>query len=69
MRGYGTCLGFDLINNWDPYHFERFMNRWGIIVVVLGSSTIGIRPSLLLEPRHAAHFRDALTYYNPRIEF
>ena len=69
LRGYGTYLGFDLIDNGSAEHFERFMSRYGIIVAVVGPSTIGLRPSLLLEPRHAAHFRDAVIDYNPRIEF
>ena len=69
MRGYGTYLGFDLVDNTTSHHFNQFMSRCGIIVAIVGPKTIGIRPSLLLEPRHAAHFRDALTYYNPRIEF
>lgn len=69
LRGYGTYLGFDLAHNGSAEHFEEFMSRYGIIVAVVGPSTIGLRPSLLLEPRHAGHFRDAVLEYNPRIEF
>lgn len=69
LRGNGTFLGFDLKDSKAVNHLQTHLIRNGILVSMVGHRTIGLRPSLMLEPNHASHLRDALKSYNPRFHF
>jgi 4-aminobutyrate aminotransferase-like enzyme len=69
LRGNGTFLGFDLKDSRSVNHFQTHLIRNGILASMVGHRTIGIRPSLLLEPNHASHFRDVFKSYNPSFHF
>ena len=69
LRGYGTYLGLDLDGFKEAKHLQTHLIRNGILVAMVGPQTLGIRPSLLLEPSHASHLRDALIDYNPNFHF
>jgi len=65
LRGNGTFLGFDLTDFESTLHIHKYLVRNGIYTSIIGPLTIGIRPSLILEPRHVYHLRDALIAYSP----
>lgn len=69
LRGQGTFLAFDLAGYEETRHLATHLIRYGIMVAMVGPRTIGLRPSLLLEPMHASHLRDALFAYNPHFDF
>jgi 4-aminobutyrate aminotransferase/(S)-3-amino-2-methylpropionate transaminase len=69
LRGNGTFLGFDLKDSNSVNHFQTHLIRNGILASMVGHRTIGIRPSLMLEPNHASHFRDVFQSYNPSFHF
>lgn len=69
LRGQGTYLAWDTAGYEATRHMATHLIRYGIMVAMVGPRTIGIRPSLLLEPIHAAHLRDALLEYNPNFDF
>lgn len=69
LRGQGTFIGFDLKDYNATRHLSTHLIRYGILVAMIGPTTIGLRPSLLLEPMHAASLRDALIEYNPNFYF
>ena len=69
LRGYGTFLAFDCANFEQTMHLDQHFLNYGILTAMIGPTTIGIRPSLILEPMHAAYFRDAFEAYNPDYEF
>lgn len=69
LRGNGTFLGFDVDDYEAAQHMQKYLLRNGLLVAQVGPTTIGLRPSLILEPKHVAHLRDALIAYNPRFDF
>jgi len=69
LRGYGTYLGLDLEGYKEAQHLQTHLIRSGILVAMVGPHTLGIRPSLMLEPSHASHLRDAIIDYNPKFHF
>lgn len=67
LRGHGTFLGFDVEDFHRAQHLQKYLLRNGIMVAMVGPQTLGLRPSLLLEPLHAAHLRDAIQNYHPEL--
>lgn len=57
VRGYGHHLSFDLTST-KAGDFLKHMFKIGAYVNMVGPTTVGIRPSLTLEPKHLSHFRD-----------
>ena len=69
LRGHGTFIGWDLYDTEDTLHMQRYLHRNGILTSMIGAKTLGIRPSLTLQPKHAAHLRNALTNYHSDLNF
>ena len=68
LRGYGTYLAFDVEDHKRAQHLQKFLLRNGILLGMIGPQTLGLRPSLLLEPLHAAHLRDSIDNYQPNLD-
>ena len=62
VRGYGTFIGFD-----TPYgdNLQKWLFKSGIHLLRCGPTTFGMRPALILGPKHAAHIRESLINYHP----
>ena len=69
VRGNGTFLGWDLSDSKNMYHMHRYLLRNGILTSIIGPYTLGIRPSVTLLPKQAAHLRNVLASYSPRMQF
>ena len=67
VRGAGTYIGFD-VENGQSDSMMRWLQKRGIIVSKTGPETLGVRPALVLQPKHAASLRDALKQYHPNHE-
>ena len=64
VRGAGTYIGFDVeADNADS--MLNWLNKRGIVAAKTGPQTLAVRPALVLQPKHAAHFRDAVKNYHP----
>lgn len=68
LRGYGTFLAWDMPDFERAGHIHRYLIRNGIFTSILGPGVVGIRPSLTLLPKQAAHLRDIIDGYNPNLE-
>jgi 4-aminobutyrate aminotransferase-like enzyme len=66
IRGYGTFIGFDVPEGHSEI-VQRYLFRSGIHLLRCGPHTFGLRPSLILGPKHAAYLRDSLMYYSSNI--
>ena len=64
VRGAGTYIGFD-VKDGKAESMMRWLQKRGIIVSKTGPNTLGLRPALVLQPKHAASLRDALYQYHP----
>jgi 4-aminobutyrate aminotransferase/(S)-3-amino-2-methylpropionate transaminase len=69
LRGLGTFIGWDLRDTENTQHMQRYLHRNGVLTAMLGPNTLGIRPSLTLLPKQAAHLRDIIVSYNPSLNF
>ena len=54
VRGYGTFLGFDTSNENVAESLQRYLFKAGINLLRCGPKSFGLRPALILEPKHAA---------------
>lgn len=63
VRGLGTFIAWDVEDHEAVQRQVKMLAKSGVRVTALGETTVGIRPSLILEPIHAAHLRDALQYF------
>lgn len=68
VKGYGTFLGFDVHNQTTALLMQKWFFRSGIHLLKCGPLSFGIRPSLLLGPKQAAHLRDNLMNYSPNFD-
>lgn len=65
VRGYGTFLGFDTPSAHLAENMQKYFFRSGINLLRCGDNSFGLRPALILGPKHAANLRDNLLYYHP----
>ena len=65
VRGYGTFLGFDTPSENHAELVQGYLFKTGIHLLRCGPKTFGLRPALILEPKHAAQLRESLIYYHP----
>jgi len=65
VRGLGTAISFDLVNRGACDSMQAWLLKRGIVVARVGPQTLGMRPSLILGPSHAANLRDAVRAYHP----
>lgn len=63
VRGYGNFIGFDM-DGGKTKKFQHFMLKSGVYTSVVGAETIGIRGSLVLEPKHLPALRDSIAYFD-----
>lgn len=54
VRGYGTFIGFDATFEDTAEKMQRYFFKSGINLLRCGPKTFGLRPALILEPKHAA---------------
>jgi 4-aminobutyrate aminotransferase-like enzyme len=64
IRGYGTFIGFDVPNEKNSEQLQKWLFINGINLLRCGPLTFGLRPALILGPKHAAYLRDVLFSYN-----
>ena len=64
MRGLGTAVAFDCHDKKATDSMQYWMQKRGIVCARVGPQTLGLRPSLILGPSHAAHLRDAVSSYH-----
>lgn len=65
IRGNGTFIGFDVESSELAESMRSWLQKNGIQVSRSGPRTFGLRPSLVLEPKHCAALRDAITAFHP----
>lgn len=65
VRGNGTFIGFDAYDQHSADSIQKWCQKQGILLTRSGPKTFGLRPALILEPKHAAHLREALSAYHP----
>lgn len=65
VRGNGTFIGFDTEDVKTADSVQSWCQKQGILLTRAGPATFGLRPALILEPKHAAHLREALKSYHP----
>jgi len=64
VRGSGTYLGFDTFNAKVADSLHLWLNKSGIHVARTGPTSFGLRPALILGPKHAANLREALRAFD-----
>lgn len=65
VRGNGTFIGFDAQDEESANSIQAWCHKQGILLTKCGPKTFGLRPALILEPKHAAFLREALKSYHP----
>lgn len=65
VRGYGTFLGFDTPSPYIAENMQKYFFKSGINLLRCGENTFGLRPALILGPKHAANLRENLLYFHP----
>jgi len=68
IRGQGTFIGFDSSNELFTESIQKWLFRSGIYLLKCGPNTFGLRPALILGPKHASYLRESLFYYNPNFD-
>ena len=64
LVGEGLFLGFDVYRGAaEANKLVNYLKSKGILVGLCGETTIGLRPTLTLEPTHVAPFIKALRSY------
>ncbi len=65
IRGNGTFIGFDCTSPEMADSLQRWFFRSGNYLLKCGPQTFGLRPALILGPKHAASLRESALNYHP----
>jgi 4-aminobutyrate aminotransferase / (S)-3-amino-2-methylpropionate transaminase len=64
VRGLGTAIAFDCRSKSATDSMQHWLLKRGIVVARVGPNSLGLRPALVLGPKHAANLRDAVYQYH-----
>ncbi len=65
VRGNGTFIGFDAADSYIAASLYSWLLKSGVNVARVGPTTLGLRPSLILGPKHAKHLRESIKAFHP----
>lgn len=69
IRGNGTYIGFDTLNSKVADSLHLWLSKSGVHVARTGPTSFGLRPALILGPKHAANLRESLRSFDQNHQY